>query len=109
LGGVDPRASESASRPRFSPGIDPAQRLEGQFSEARLFPDQAAIDRAAAPENEIMEPMLKPIMDLIRQGNSYEAVEDALLDRYPDMDAGELEKMIERAIFASEMWGRLNA
>jgi phage gp29-like protein len=107
FGGVDPRASESAARLRFSPGIIPAERLG--FAEKGLFPDQRAIDGAAAPGNEIMEPILKPIMDLIRQGNSYEAVEDALLDRYPDMDAGELEKMIERAIFASEMWGRLNA
>lgn len=80
-----------------------------EFAESTLFPDQAAIDRAASPEQTILETTLKPVMDLIRQGDSYDEVEEKLLAQYPAMNAAEVEQMIERAIFVSEMWGRLNA
>jgi len=85
------------------------------FAESNsLFPDQQALDDAAediTPEElqKQMEGILKPIIDLINEGRSYEEVMEKLLETYPDMDTSEVEKMLSRAIFISELWGRLNA
>lgn len=78
------------------------------------FPDQQTIDDAAesitAEElQRQMEGVLKPIIDLINEGNSYQDIMEKLASAYPDMDASALEQMLARAIFVSELWGRLNA
>jgi phage gp29-like protein len=51
---------------------------------------------------------LKPIMNLIQKGQSYQEVEDNLMAAWPNMKTAEIEKLMERAIFVSEIWGRLN-
>jgi phage gp29-like protein len=97
----------------------PARLQIAQFSEAparstsALFPDQAAIDAAVAtlpPEllQEQMTKVLKPVIDLVQSGSSYEEIMTDLCEAYPDMDTTALEKMLSRAIFVSEVWGRLN-
>jgi phage gp29-like protein len=90
-----------------------------QFAESKLFPDQVAIDRmdpsgtggrpSGSASSGVFGGMLRPVMDLIRQGDSYQEIENHLLETYPEMNFKEVETLIERAIFVSECWGRLNA
>jgi phage gp29-like protein len=89
-----------------------------QFAERKsasfLFPDQQAVDDAAAslaPEQlqQQMQGVMKPVIDLIAEGNSYDEIMEALLEAYPYMKTEAIEEMLARAIFVSELWGRLNA
>ena len=88
-----------------------ARKTGGAFGEAAagLFPDQTAIDAVRPPDGQTFAPMLKPVIELIQNGHSYQEVEETLMSTWPEMDAGEMEKLMERAIFASEIWGRLHA
>lgn len=79
-----------------------------------LFPDQVALEEmigSLSPEDlqTQMEGVLKPVLDLIEGGNSSEAILTSLSEAYPNMDNAAVEEMLTRAIFVSEVWGRLNA
>jgi len=98
---------------------------QGEFSESTignrqsaigngLFPDQDAIDAAIegiSPEElqKQAEGLLRPVIDLIKQGSDYQEILDNLADTYPNMDDSALQDMLQRAIFVSEIWGRLSA
>lgn len=91
-----------------------AQEFAESKAEKESFPDQQALDDAIeslSPEEvqAQMEGLLKPIIELIRQGNSYEEIMEKLSETFPDMNASSLEYMLSRAIFVSELWGLLNA
>jgi phage gp29-like protein len=75
---------------------------------AGLFPDQTAIDNIKMPVMPI-DPAIRPLLDLINAGQSYAEIEDHLFEKYPDMKTDQIEKLLERAIFVAEVWGRLNA
>lgn len=79
-----------------------------------LYPDQSSIDSAVdslKPEDlqKQAEGVLKPIIDMIRSGTDYNKILENLAETYPNMDDKGLEDMLTRAIFVSEVWGRLNA
>jgi phage gp29-like protein len=81
---------------------------------AQSFPDQDAIDEAveALPAEQLqaqMQGMLKPVIERLEKGSSYEEILTALSEAYPDLRDDAIEKMLERAIFVTETWGRLNA
>ena len=83
-------------------------------SELSPFPDQQALDDVidSITPKELqsqMKGVLKPIIDLINESGDYNAVMEKLIETYPDMDIKSVEDMIARAIFVSELWGRLNA
>lgn len=85
-----------------------------QFAETSGNDVQTAIDNSIenlSPQDlqKEMEGVLKPIIDLIKQGESYEEVMPQLIEKFPEMKTEEVQKMIERAIFVSELWGLLNA
>ncbi len=98
---------------------------QGEFSESTignrqsaigngLFPDQDAIDAAieGISTEELQKQMygiLKPVIDLIEQGSNYQEILDTLAGTYPNMDDSALQEMLSRAIFVSELWGRLSA
>jgi phage gp29-like protein len=91
-----------------------SQQFYEQPSSKNTFPDQQAIDDAinALSDEELqkqMEGVLKPIIQLIQGGNSYEEIMEKLVETFPDMDQNALEEMLSRAIFVSELWGMLNA
>ncbi len=99
-------------------GPDRSQTSDGtaQFSKGqnRTMPDQQKIDNAVAnmDPKELQaqaEGILKPIIDLINSGSSYEDVMKNLVETFPDMDPAALEEMLSRAIFVSECLGRLTA
>ena len=83
---------------------------EESFAEANmnLFPDQTAIDKIDSPKAKALEQTLKPILALINQGHSYAEIEQGLVEQFPKMKTAEIEKLMERAIFVSEVWGRLS-
>jgi phage gp29-like protein len=97
---LEPDASEF-SEPG-GPGRDPA-------------PDQTALDLAmslAVQPKDLQaaaEPMLRPFIDLVRQGASIEAVMERLVETYPAMNLDELVKILERVLFVAGIWGRLHA
>ncbi len=111
VGGVDPRASESAARPRFSPAINPAQRLEGEFAERKktFTPDQQALEDFAdmvIPEAAaVMAGNEAKIRAAIEQAGSYEEAMAALLDLYPALDVDDLEKIMEKTLLNAKLYG----
>lgn len=87
---------------------------EGSTLEAKGLSDQQAIDDALdsiTPEDlqKQMEGVLKPVIELINESKDYNTVMERLIETYPDMDTKAIEDMLARAIFVSELWGRLNA
>lgn len=79
-----------------------------------LDQDQAAladfIDGLQAKDLQAQaEGLLKPVIDMIEAGTSYQDILDKLDATYKDMDSKSLEKMLHRSIYVSEMLGRANA
>ncbi len=111
----------------FELSTPPRQPEETEFAEAAAKPEttdliaarlgleqQAAVDAAAdAYSNEELqqqiEPILQPIIDLLNQGESYEAILESLSNADPLLDTKQLEDLLTRAIFAAEMFARLTA
>ena len=76
------------------------------------FPDQKAVDDLAGsidPEElqKQMEGVLKPVIDLIEKEKDYNKVLSKLAEVYPEMNTSGLEEILARAIFVTELWGRL--
>lgn len=81
-----------------------------EFSESK-FPDQQAIDDfiESFSDDELQnqaEIILKPVIELIKQGNSYEDIQGRLSES--GLNTDEIEKILQKIIFISEVWGRLN-
>jgi len=87
-----------------------------EFEEApspSIFPDQAALDAAVdgfTPEElqGDLEGILGPLFEFI-EGASLEEIQERIAEIYPNLDTAEFEEKVARAIFVSEVWGRLNA
>ncbi len=101
-----------------SPAAGAAPAADGapaQFAEvdAAAFPGQAALDRAlgALPPGgqQQLEPLLTPVLELVKSGASYVDLMEKLADTYPKMDAAQLEELLARALFVADLWGRINA
>jgi phage gp29-like protein len=91
-----------------------AYKAANEFAEqmAALFPDQQAVDAAleGISREELqaqVEGVLKPVIGLVQESSDYAAVMEKLVAAYPDMDTKAVEEMLSRAIFVSELWGRL--
>jgi hypothetical protein len=74
------------------------------------FPDRSAFDEVAESISpgelqEQMEGVLKPVLELLKGGNSREDILSQLSEAYPDMDDKGFQEMLSRAIFVSELWG----
>jgi phage gp29-like protein len=106
------------SLPANAGGIPPktqfAEAVINNPAEAAMRAEQAAVDAAAnsLPADELqkqMDGVLKPVIDLVKSGQDFNAILNTLAETYPKMDTSATEEMLSRAIFVSEMWGRLNA
>lgn len=78
--------------------------------DARLFPDQAALDAVQAPAalTTAVEEMLKPVIEFLQQGGDAGEALTQLAETFPKLDSAGLEEMLARAIFVADTWGRLN-
>ena len=56
-----------------------------------------------------MEAALKPVFELIQNGASYTDVMARLASLAPDLETEQMEKLIAKAVFVAETWGRLTA
>lgn len=103
---------EIATPSQQTPGGPYAQFSEGTATPT--YPDQSAIDAAiskldpAAMKTQ-MNGALTPIIDLLNAGEAYEEILSSLAAAYPKMNTDSLQEMLARAIFVSEIWGKLNA
>ena len=66
------------------------------------------LEPSAEDYQAIIDPMLKPVVNALAEG-SYEFAQEKLASLYADMDDSELEKILTRAIFVSDLLGRANA
>ncbi len=101
-----PKSQQMPQAPSFSEN-DPG-------APAHTFPDQKAIDDAVnsmTPQDmqDQMQGVLKPVIDMIQNGKDYNTILETLTNAYPDMSTDAIQQMLERAIFVSELWGRLHA
>jgi len=104
---VEPTAPPTPSPPAGEGGVRGG--LPAQFSASA---QDDAIDNAVdaldpAELQKQLEGVLKPVIDLINSGASYEDIMNNLTSAYPEMDAAALEELLARAIFVAEAWGRL--
>ncbi|HSA07604.1 MAG TPA: DUF935 family protein, partial [Candidatus Gastranaerophilales bacterium] len=81
------------------------------FKEKSEFQDQQAIDDFvnSFSEDELQkqaEIILLPIIELIKEGNSYEDIQEKLSKN--GLKTEEIELIIQKAIFIAEVWGRIN-
>lgn len=82
-------------------------------AKAEPFPDQAALDAAMdavdpVALNAAMTALLKPLLEKIATAGSEDDVLEALAAVYPQMDGAPLRKLLEQAMFVSEVWGLAN-
>jgi phage gp29-like protein len=82
-----------------------------EFNEPADFEDQKAIDQFidSLSEKELQgqaEVILKSVIDLIQKGNSYEEILESLSENH--LNTNSFERYIEKALFISEIYGRIN-
>lgn len=77
---------------------------------ARPDPDDLVeqLEPTAEQYQEIIDPILKPVVEALEQGG-YEYAQEKIAMLYADMDDSKLEETLTRAIFVSDLLGRLNA
>lgn len=78
----------------------------------RPDPGQAAIDElvsALGGDEGALDPMLGPVLELVKKASSYEEILEGLYELYPQMDTGQFEKLLGKAMFAADLWGYLRS
>lgn len=109
---AEPATGDGGAHLRLVP---PGKRAAGErtasFADVALPPDQAAIDAAIAqlPEADIeaaMRDMLAPALRAIGAADTPDEVRQALVDAWPEMDAGRLQALMEQAYFVADLVGR---
>lgn len=66
----------------------------------------------ALPDEDLqtqIEAVLQPVLMAINDGSNYTEILGQLAELYPEMETGKLEEILARAMFVSEVLGRLNA
>ncbi|MCA0447648.1 MAG: DUF935 domain-containing protein [Bacteroidetes bacterium] len=93
--------------------------LKFRNADSSAFPDQDALDLFISflsdskdqvdVQGKMMDLILQPVLDLIGNSASFDDILSGLAKTFPDMDDSQLEASARKAIFISEIWGRLNA
>ena len=73
----------------------PAEAITAAFTDAELQ-DQ-------------VEPMIKPILDLVANSSSFNEVMEGIINLFPQMDTTKLQDALDRAGFAANIYGRMTA
>jgi phage gp29-like protein len=90
--------------------IDKAALVALAATSEPVIPDQAAVDAAldAIPPGVMqaqMEQIIGPLLAALQNAGGYEAAMAILAGKYPDLEAGKLEALLAKAMFAAEVWG----
>lgn len=105
-------AAAPAAAPGQDPAGDPAAEPALSFADGEpMPPDQAALDAAiellpGEALSAAMRTMLAPALAAIARADTPEEVLAALDDAWPDMDATELQALMEQAFFVADLVGR---
>lgn len=76
------------------------------------YPDQTAIDAIDIPDATLqaaMEELLAPLMEELQGGMEPGELLARLGELHPQMESRKLEELLARALFVSEVWGRVSA
>ncbi|EHP39413.1 hypothetical protein OR16_31679 [Cupriavidus basilensis OR16] len=104
---VDPAAARAAAP------ADPGN-LDGDlaFAEGTTFADQKALDDAIAElggaPTEALKALLAPALKAIQEAATPDEAMDALLEAYPNLSTAQLEAVLAKAFFVSDLWGMLS-
>lgn len=102
--------TKSAVPPAFAePDVIPAKAGIGL---AQAVKNQQAIDQLVDYLSDWQltnqsKAIIQPILDLLDKSDNVNDVADKLIQLYPEMDVKELEALLEKAMFISEVYGRL--
>jgi len=98
--------------------IDPAKAVTTDDG-SRMFSAPIAgtvetrtdLEKALPPQvlQKVMEGLLKPVFEALEKGESHEAILERLVTMFPDLNTDDLVEILSRAMFAAEVWGRLNS
>ncbi len=97
-----------------SPVQSPVFGEFAQTSQPRLPTDQAILDDLfdSISDERLqtqMEDALKPIFAAAQSGADFHELMEKSISAFPDMDTNRLEEFLQRVLFISQLWGRLNA
>ncbi|HEA3290622.1 TPA: DUF935 domain-containing protein, partial [Pasteurella multocida] len=65
------------------------------------------LEPSAEQYQEVIDPMLKPVVEALQTGG-YELAQERIATLYADLDDSAFEQLLTRAIFVSDLLGRLN-
>lgn len=108
--------------PRPEMALPPELRPKPQVADAKfravlsngkgevVYPDQHALDATELPQlDDAVQILLAPLIRQINAGDGPDEIIAALSNAWPDLDEGELQAMLTRALFVADVWGRINA
>ncbi|MGC6061340.1 DUF935 domain-containing protein [Enterobacter kobei] len=75
-------------------------------------PPQDALDRAELPAdalNQGMQALVAPLMQALEEGKTADEAMNILAEAWPDLPDAALRQLLTNALFAADVWGRLNA
>ncbi len=112
----EPEKDEQVLRPAAAPtgmnqaSFGPARTIIGAIPGAPTDSDEPdAVDLMTARLEKESDPyiqaMLEPVRAVLARATSLEEFRDAIIDAYPEMDAGNLGNLIARAMTAAELMG----
>jgi phage gp29-like protein len=114
--GPDPAAKKPGAAEQLRAKLKSAlAALKGGTKEldGRLFPDQAALDRAmedldGGALDDAMRTLLQPLLDKLSRAETPDDMLEMIAQLYPDMPADKLREQLAQVIFVSELWGMVN-
>ena len=107
--------TQNSQKQNFSEQVSPValfsrhpEQSEGSNNDPQQQLDQAI--NAFTPEllQKQINPILKPLISKLKKAESYEQMMEIIATAYPDMDDKKFQETLARAIFISEIFGRLN-
>jgi phage gp29-like protein len=100
--------SETSNQP--PPVEEPPQEFAEQVQTEKPADEIDTLVASLDPEvlQKQMNGILKPVIELIEKGESFEEIMADLVKTYDGMSNEALVEMLERAFFVTEVWGRIN-
>ena len=106
---ANPKDDDDALQARAAPPNPTGAAVQFSQFVRDEFPDQAAIDAVNldAQLQPLMEKLVAPLTDLVRDGMPPEAIKSQLAELYPQLDDAGLQALLTRALFVANVWGRI--
>jgi len=86
------------------------RNLTASFAAQRFSPAQQAIedmiDQAAQESGKYFDEITAEIVKLAKKSSSYDELTQRILSAFPDLDPQKNKELLQKAMFAANMWGR---